>query len=58
MAVTYHTDDHVNCEAPWECLGCGRSVCGRCDPSPGEQELCPECWWIEDPSTPGLDGVA
>lgn len=51
-------DEHENCGALWECFGCGRLVCSRCEPSPPEEELCKDCWWIEDPGTPGLDGDA
>ena len=51
-------DEHANCEAGWECMGCGHLVCPRCEPSPAEQELCQDCWWHDDPGTPGLDGVA
>jgi hypothetical protein len=41
---------HRDCEADWECVGCGRPVCPRCEVSPGEAVgLCPECWWTEDP---------
>lgn len=39
---------HLNCEAPWYCERCERPVCPRCDPSPGEFELCPECYWTTD----------
>ena len=42
---------HVNCEAPWTCMACGRRVCPRCEPSPNEPELCAECWWIDDPES-------
>jgi hypothetical protein len=41
--------EHENCEAGWPCLGCGRTVCPRCEPSPNEFELCADCWWIADP---------
>lgn len=39
---------HADCDAPWYCVRCDRPVCPRCEPSPGEQELCPECWWLND----------
>jgi hypothetical protein len=45
-------------DVEWTCLGCGRIVCGTCEPSPNEPELCDLCFWIEDPGTPGLDGAA
>ena len=41
--------EHANCDAAWTCRGCERDVCPRCEPSPGEQDLCAECWWTEDP---------
>lgn len=37
---------HRNCEAPWVCYSCGRKVCPRCDPSPGEFIKCAECDWF------------
>lgn len=40
---------HENCEPAWECKGCGRAVCPRCEVSPGEPDLCPECWEQDDP---------
>jgi hypothetical protein len=44
---------HRNCEASWTCQGpCGREVCPRCEPSPGEFELCAECDWFSK-DTPG-----
>jgi hypothetical protein len=50
--------EHENCEAGWVCLGCDEVICPRCAPSPNEPELCADCWWIDDLSTPGLDGAA
>lgn len=41
-------------DAEWTCLGCGRVICGECDPSPNEPELCASCYWIADPG----DGAA
>lgn len=40
---------HENCEPAWECKGCGRAVCPRCEVSPGKPDLCPECWEQDDP---------
>jgi hypothetical protein len=46
-------DPHYHCEPPWECLGCGRDVCPRCEPSPAEEELCADCYWIAGPNPNG-----
>lgn len=40
---------HQNCGQDYECLGCGRRVCTRCEPSPGEPDTCSECYETEDP---------
>lgn len=47
--MTYREQDHEHCEAPWECMECGRRVCPRCDPSPAEFKLCAECDWFRGP---------
>jgi hypothetical protein len=38
--------DHGQCEPSWECE-CGRLVCPRCEPSPGEFRYCAECHWLK-----------
>lgn len=39
----------TDCEACATCLGCGRSWCRDERPSPGEPDLCADCWDAEDP---------
>lgn len=34
--------DHAG-QSVWECQHCGRDVCPRCEPSPEETTLCPDC---------------
>lgn len=46
--MTYDERDHRDCDAPWTCGGCQERVCPRCEPSPGEYELCAECDWFGD----------
>jgi hypothetical protein len=31
-------------DAEWTCNLCERAICGECEPSPGEDEICAECW--------------
>jgi hypothetical protein len=40
-------------DAEWTCLACGRVICGVCEPSPLEFELCGECFWIADDGSGG-----
>lgn len=37
---------HRDCDAPWYCERCEKPVCPRCDPSPGEFNLCADCDWL------------
>lgn len=46
--MTYDERHHLNCEAPWVCTRCEERVCPRCEPSPGEFELCAECDWFSN----------
>jgi hypothetical protein len=43
--MSYHPDDHRDCEASFDCLECGRPVCARCEDNPGAPSYCPECEW-------------
>lgn len=36
-------------DAEWTCQGCERVICGVCEVSPGESELCAQCWDQDDP---------
>jgi hypothetical protein len=48
--------EHENCGPDYECIGCGKRICYRCEPSPTEaDELCGSCYWIADD---GPDGAA
>jgi hypothetical protein len=38
---------HENCDAPWYCERCELPVCPRCEVSPGEFELCRDCWELQ-----------
>jgi hypothetical protein len=32
----------------YECMSCELLICADCNPSPGEPDICGDCYWKED----------
>lgn len=45
--MPYGAPCHADSE--WLCAGCERVICAACEPSPGENDLCADCYFTDDP---------